>query len=124
MVGIDLVSIKRFERFYKKFGEKALYRYLCKEEIELSKKRVETLSGFYAAKEAVSKALGCGIGKELGFHDIILHKTKENAPYFTLPKKIIKKYNINNLSLSITHEKEYAIAVAFIEADKQNILSH
>jgi len=124
MVGIDLVNIKRFENFYKKFGKKALLRYLNHEEIELSKKRVETLSGFYAAKEAVSKALGCGIGKELGFHDIILYKTRDNAPYFTLPKKIIKKYNINNLSLSITHEKEYAIAVAFIEADKQESLSH
>ena len=124
MVGIDLVNIKRFENFYKKFGKKALLRYLNPEEIELSKKRVETLSGFYAAKEAVSKALGCGIGKELGFHDIILYKTRDNAPYFTLPKKIIKKYNINNLSLSITHEKEYAIAVAFIEADKQESLSH
>ena len=124
MVGVDLVNIERFEKFYKKFGKKALLRYLNAEEIELSKKRVETLSGFYAAKEAVSKALGCGIGKELGFHDIVLHKTKDNAPYFTLPEKIIKRYNINNLSLSITHEKEYAVAVAFIEADKQDILSH
>ncbi len=124
MVGVDLVNIERFEKFYKKFGKKALLRYLNPDEIELSKQRVETLSGFYAAKEAVSKALGCGIGKELGFHDIVLHKTKDNAPYFTLPEKIIKRYNINNLSLSITHEKEYAIAVAFIEADKQDILSH
>ncbi len=124
MVGVDLVNIERFEKFYKKFGKKALLRYLNPDEIELSKQRVETLSGFYAAKEAVSKALGCGIGKELGFHDIVLHKTKDNAPYFTLPKKIIKRYNINNLSLSITHEKEYAVAVAFIEADKQDILSH
>ena len=124
MIGIDLVNIKRFENFYKKFGEKALLRYLCQDEIELSKKRLETLCGFYAAKEAISKALGCGIGKKLNFHDIILHKTKGNAPYFTLPKEIIEKYNIKNLSLSITHEKEYAIAVAFIEANKQEILSH
>ncbi len=124
MIGIDLVKIKRFETFYRKFEEKALFRYLCKEEIELSKKRLETLSGFYAAKEAISKALGCGIGKELGFHDIVLHKTEKNAPYFTLPKKIIEKYHIIDLSLSITHEKEYAIAVAFIKTNKQNILSH
>ena len=124
MIGIDLVNIKRFENFYKKFGKKALLRYLCQDEIELSKKRLETLCGFYAAKEAISKALGCGIGKKLNFHDIILHKTKDNAPYFTLPKEIIEKYNIKNLSLSITHEKEYAIAVAFIEANKQEILSH
>ena len=124
MIGVDLVNIKRFEKFYKKYGEKALLKYLCKEEIELSNKRVDTLSGFFAAKEAISKALGCGIGKELSFHDIVLHKTEKNAPYFTLPKRVINRYNINNLSLSITHEKEYAIAVAFIEANKQNILSH
>jgi len=124
MIGIDLVNIKRFDNFYKKFGKKALLRYLNDEEIILSKSRLETLSGFYAAKEAVSKALGCGIGKELCFHDIVLHKTEDNAPYFTLPKKIIDKYEIKDLSLSITHEKEYAIAVALIETKKQTTLSH
>jgi holo-[acyl-carrier protein] synthase len=124
MLGIDLVSIERFENFYKKFGKKALLRYLNKNEIELSKEKIETLSGFYAAKEAISKALGCGIGSELSFHDIQIRKTSKNAPYFTLPKYLVEKYNITETSLSITHEKEYAIAVAYIKSKVKNQLWH
>lgn len=124
MLGIDLVKIERFENFYKKFGKKALLRYLNEDEIELSKGKIETLSGFYAAKEAISKALGCGIGSELSFHDIRIRKTSKNAPYFTLPKDIVKKYSITESSLSITHEKEYAVAVAYIKSNNTNQLWH
>ncbi len=114
MIGIDIVDIERFERFYKKFKNKALERFLDTNEINLSKRKIETLAGFFASKEAVSKALCTGIGNELCFHDIQIHKTKQNAPFFTLSKKIIEKYNIKETSLSITHEKQYVIAVAYI----------
>ena len=124
MIGIDLINIKRFEKFYKKFQQKALDRFLSTEEIKLSKKRIETLAGFYAAKEAVSKALGCGIGSKLSFHDIHIHKTQINAPYFTLPKHIVQEYKITETSLSITHEKEYAIAVVYIKASDLKKLFH
>ncbi len=124
MIGIDLINIKRFEKFYKKFQQKALERFLSTEEIKLSKKKIETLAGFYAAKEAVSKALGCGIGSKLSFHDIHIHKTQINAPYFTLPKHIVQEYKITETSLSITHEKEYAIAVAYIKASDLKKLFH
>ncbi len=118
MVGIDIVDIERFDQFYKKFKDKALERFLNQNEINLSKKKIQTIAGFFASKEAISKALGTGIGKELSFHDIQIHKTKQNAPYFTLPKQIIDKYSITETSLSITHEKKYAIAVASIKSDK------
>jgi len=117
MIGIDLVDIKRFERFYGKFEKKALKRFLNNEEIELSNLKIQTLAGFFASKEAISKALGTGIGKELSFHDIKLYKDKKNAPYFTLPKKIIEKYEITDTALSITHEQDYAIAVAYIQSN-------
>ncbi|NPA74103.1 MAG: holo-ACP synthase [Epsilonproteobacteria bacterium] len=115
MIGVDIVDIKRFERFYDKYKEKALKRYLNDSEIELSKQKIETLAGFFASKEAISKALGCGIGKELTFLDIRIHKSPKNAPYFTLPKQIVEKYAVKDTSLSISHEKEYAIAIAYIE---------
>ncbi len=122
MIGIDLVEINRFEKFYKKFGQKALTRFLNEEEIALSKGKIETLAGFFASKEAISKALGVGIGRELSFLDIILHKTDKNTPYFTLPKSIIEIYNIKESSLSITHEKSYAIAVAYLKQDYEKPL--
>ncbi len=125
MIGIDIINIERFERFYKKFGNKALERFLNKNEIFLSKGKTETLAGFFASKEAISKALGTGIGKELSFHDIQIHKTEKNAPYFSLPKKIINDFMIEETSLSISHEKSYAVAVAYIKTKKiSNKLFH
>ena len=117
MVGIDIIDIGRFERFYEKFGEKALKRFLSDKEIALSNLKIDTLAGFFASKEAISKALGTGIGDKVGFFDIKLYKDSKNAPYFTLPKKIVLEYGIKETSLSISHEKSYAVAVAVIETN-------
>ena len=62
--GIDVISIPRIEKFIEKFGDRALEKYLSSDEIKLVK-TPKTAAGFWAVKEAVSKALGCGIGKEL-----------------------------------------------------------
>ena len=113
MIGIDIVKISRIEKMINRFGNRAFRKIFDKDEISLIK-HSQTAAGFFASKEAVSKALKTGIGKECGFFDIKIHKDKNGAPYFTLKKEIIKKYNIIETSLSITHEKEYAVAVAII----------
>ena len=125
MIGIDIVKIERIERLIDRFGDKALFRFLDKEEVVLVKKK-ETAAGFFAAKEAVSKALGVGIGKECSFFDIKLHKDENGAPFFTLSKRIVEKYAIFETALSITHEQEYAIAVAVINSKLKfsRIISH
>jgi holo-[acyl-carrier protein] synthase len=114
MIGIDIVSLERFEKFLKKFPDKALQRFLNLEEISLVK-TPQNAAGFFAAKEAISKALGTGISKECSFKDIIIHKDDNNAPYFTLTKSIVEKYGITDCALSITHDGGFAIAVADIE---------
>lgn len=98
-----------------RFGDKALQRFLSKDEIALVK-NYKTASGFWAAKEAFSKALGVGIGAECGFHDILIYKSKKGAPRLKISKKLLDKFNIADLSLSITHDGEYAIAVVAIES--------
>ena len=117
MIGIDLVSIERIQKLQERFGDKALQKYLTKEEILLVKNNA-TAAGFYAAKEAVSKALGIGISAQCSFFDIHIHKDVLNAPYFTLSKKLIDAYAITNTALSITHDGGFAIAVAVIEGKK------
>ncbi len=67
---------KRNRKIIDKFGDKALSRFLSKKEIKIAKK-VETIAGFWAIKEATSKALGVGIGKKLGFKDIKIYKTNK-----------------------------------------------
>ena len=114
MIGIDLIKTSRMNNLIEKFGDKALQKFLSDDEILLVK-NYKTASGFWATKEAVSKALGVGIGAECSFHDIIISKTKKGAPKIKLSSHIIKKYNILDTSVSITHDGEYAIAVATIQ---------
>jgi holo-[acyl-carrier protein] synthase len=115
MIGIDLIKTSRMNRLMERFGEKALQKFLSPDEIKLVK-NYKTASGFWAVKEAVSKALGVGIGTECGFHDITIFKTAKGAPQIKLTQEIVDKYNITGTSISITHDGEYAIAVAAIES--------
>jgi holo-[acyl-carrier protein] synthase len=114
MIGIDLISVPRMERLLKKFGQKALLRFLCEEEILLVKNDT-TAAGFWAVKEAFSKALGTGIGSKCSFHDIKIYKDEQGAPKIALSRKIIKEFGITRTALSITHDGEFAIAVVTIE---------
>ena len=119
MIGVDLVSVERITKLNKRFGDKALVKFLSPEEILLAKSDA-TAAGFYAAKEAVSKALGIGISAQCGFMDIKLYKDAKNAPFFTLSAHLIEAYAITDLSLSITHDNGFAIAVAVIEGKKSS----
>lgn len=110
MIGIDVTSINRIKNMYEKFGRKAYERFLDDEEIALIK-RPETAAGFWAAKEAASKAIGTGIGKECSFHDMKIKKNKRGAPKLKYTKSIRKKYKISKTLLSITHDQGVAIAV-------------
>jgi holo-[acyl-carrier protein] synthase len=114
MIGIDLIKTSRMERFIERFSDKALQKFLTKNEIKLIKS-YKTAAGFWAIKEATSKALGTGIGKECGFHDIEIYKTKQGAPKLSLSKKLVAKFNIIDASLSITHDGEYAIGVVTLQ---------
>lgn len=114
MIGIDIVVISRVEKMIEKFGEKALKKFLSNEEVLLVKNS-STAAGFWAAKEAASKAIGTGIGSSCGFHDIKISKDKNNAPKIKYKKHIRKKYKIQNSSLSITHDGGFAIAVVALE---------
>ena len=124
MIGVDIVSIERMKHFKERFGDKALAKFLTLEEIALVKSDA-SLAGFFAAKEAISKALGLGISQTCGFFDIKLYKDAKNAPYFTLSHHLIETFAITDTSLSITHDNGFAIAVAVIEGKKEKrVLFH
>jgi len=115
MIGIDIVEVKRIKKvldkhnsFLKKiFNEEELKR------IEKRKNPYERIAGMYAAKEAVSKAMGTGIGK-ISFKDI---KLKYNGDVPTAEVKNLK------FLLSISHERKYAVAIAKIKNKKIKINS-
>jgi len=112
-IGTDIINISRINNSLEKFGEKFKERFLIEDEIKHAKK-TESIAGYWAAKEAISKALGCGICSTLSFHDIFIQKDARGAPYFTLSEKSSKVYPIKHASLSISHDGGFAIAVVII----------
>ncbi|HLD23467.1 MAG TPA: holo-ACP synthase [Sulfuricurvum sp.] len=116
MIGIDLIKLDRMKRFLERFGDRGLRKFLSENEILLIK-TYRNAAGFWAAKEACAKALGCGIGHECGFHDILLSKTSKGAPRIDLSVHVKEAFGIQSLSISITHDGEYAIAVVALESN-------
>jgi len=112
MIGIDIIEIKRIEKFINRFGEKGLKRILTPKEISLLSNKASSIAGYFAAKEAFSKALGVGIGSECSFLDIEILKNSKNKPYFS--KKTLEKFNIQKADLSISHDGGFAIAAVII----------
>lgn len=110
-IGVDIVSIKRIEHFINKYEQKALKRFLTENEINLIKKP-QNAANFWAAKEAFSKALGTGIGSKCSFLDIEILKDSYGKPFFT--NSTLKKFNIKNSSLSITHDGGFVIAAVIL----------
>ncbi|MDM5272049.1 holo-ACP synthase [Sulfurovum sp. zt1-1] len=113
-IGTDIIQIERVRKMVEKYGIKFQERFLTDSEIDESRK-VESIAGLWAAKEAIAKALGCGIGAELAFHDIIIYKDQKGAPHFKLSPQAQARHQIKNSSLSISHDGGFAISIVVIE---------
>lgn len=103
MIGIDIIEIERVKKVYEKHEDRFLERIFNPEEITYIKSRpnfYESLSAYFATKEAVSKANGTGIDG-VAFKDI---KLKFN-PY-------IAEIGEKTFTYSVSHEREFAVAVA------------
>jgi len=111
VIGIDIVEISRIEKMLEKFGNKALNRFLTPAEQSMLTSP-SSIAGYWAAKEAFSKALGFGIGEKCSFLDIEILKNKNNKPYFS--ENTIKKFNLKNADLSISHDGGFAIAAVIV----------
>jgi len=120
-IGCDLISINRIEKIYQKQGVRFLNKFLSDEEQKLVKSSA-TLAGFWAAKEAASKALGLGICKECSFFDIKISKNAKNAPCLTYSQKLCQVFKIKSNSLSISHDNGFAMAVVLVLEDNENKL--
>ena len=119
MLGIDLTKTSRMERLLERYGEKFLHKYLSSEEISLIKSH-KTAAGFWAIKEATSKALGSGIGSDCGFFDIVIYKTAKGAPKIALSTRVVTKFQIEEASVSLSHDGEYAVAVVALKLATTN----
>ena len=126
MVGVDIVNVDRVAKLNKKeaFIEKVLTNqereYLRKKSTKVNNQYSEhdySLAGFWAAKEAVLKALGVGLSGGAGFKDITIKHTQLGDPYIEFsPKlsKVLKSKNKTSVQISISHDGEYSTSVAVL----------
>jgi holo-[acyl-carrier protein] synthase len=120
--GIDIIEVGRIESSHEKFGERFLKRILRPAEIEycLSHKRpAPFLAARFAAKEAVSKAFGTGIGAQLGWQDVEVGRKPSGEPFVILHDgglRLLEQRNARMVHLSLSHTEAYAAAVAVLEA--------
>ena len=119
-IGTDIVSVNRIKNSLK--NKNFISRIFNEKEI-LKCKRIKNSSNCYAkrfaAKEAFSKALGTGISNGINFNEIVILNKKSGKPYINIigqTKKIINKKlkKKNKISLSLSDEKEYAVAFVTI----------
>ena len=108
-IGIDIIELNRIEKMLDgklKFMERILTENERNVAMELKGSRLtEFVAGRFAAKEAYSKAVGTGIGKEVSFSDIEVKKDERGKP--------ITEYIVH---LSISHSKEFAVAQVVLES--------
>jgi len=113
-LGVDIVEIERVERSVTRYGEKFLSRVYTEAELELCRNNVPELAARFAGKEAVMKALGTG-RRGVSWRDIEILRNKRNAPLVYLhgrARSRAKKLGIEEIVISLSHSRDYAIASA------------
>jgi holo-[acyl-carrier protein] synthase len=118
-IGTDIVEIGRIEKAIRK-NVKFMDKVFSKEEkqyLESRNMRPEYVAGRFAAKEAVSKALGTGfVG--FGFTDIEIVRSLSGKPEVILKEKaekVARRYGEYKIHLSISHGRDCAVAFAVLE---------
>jgi len=110
--GVDLIEIARIEEAISRHGEHFLKRVYTSAELELCGKRFESLAGRFAVKEAVAKALGCGIG-DVTWKEIEVLMDEQNAPILHLhgnAKQKSSELGLTAWSVSVSHSQSHALA--------------
>ncbi|MDB9741440.1 holo-ACP synthase [Akkermansiaceae bacterium] len=121
-IGIDVVETSRIESSISQFGDQFLSRIFTPDErkyCEKNKRAVLHYAARFAAKEAVSKALGTGIGKDVAFTEIEVAKKESGEPVIILhgkAKAFAQQREICQILISLTHAEHYAAANAVIMA--------
>ncbi|HEV3409563.1 MAG TPA: holo-ACP synthase [Chthoniobacterales bacterium] len=120
-VGIDIIETARIEHSLERFGDRFKHRVFTDDEIaycESMKFPARHFAARFAAKEAVSKAFGTGIGGTMGWRDIEVHRQESGQPFIVLQgsaKQHADTRGISSISVSLSHADAYSAAVIVLE---------
>ncbi|MCI1696930.1 holo-ACP synthase [Aneurinibacillus aneurinilyticus] len=121
-VGIDIVELERIQKIIGRQESAFLERIFTERErknVPLGEARkIEFVAGRYAAKEAISKALGTGIGKVFSFQDAEILPGETGKPNVCIDASLLERITGKRGSfchLSISHSEKYAVAQVILE---------
>lgn len=117
-IGIDVVEVDRIETAIVRQGEAFLTRLFTEREREYCERQARPAMHYaarFAAKEAVSKAFGTGIGGSAGWLEMEVSRAESGAPKMLFhgnAESFLKTEGISEVQISLTHARDYAAANA------------
>ncbi len=121
-IGIDVVDCARIQSSIERFGDRFLQRVFTEGEIAYSssmKFPARHFAARFAAKEALSKAFGTGIGKSMGWRDLDVRKKESGEPYVVLSggaEKMAQEQGVEKVWMSLSHTETIGMATIILEA--------
>ena len=118
--GCDLIEIERIAKALQR--ENFCTRIYTAEELRYAEskkdlRKAASLAAVFAAKEAVAKALGVGLG-QIGWSEIEVRHDELGKPFVALSgraRALAEERGVKNIHLSLSHSREYALAMVILE---------
>src|SRR5512135_2504857 len=114
--GVDLIEIDRFISAYRRYDQRLLQRLFTSTELVENGENMASLAARLAAKEAVAKALGTGIG-HVSWHDIEICRGDMGEPILLLhgaAEQLAAEQHLDTWAISLSHTQEHAIAFVVV----------
>ena len=121
-IGTDIIEVDRIRTSFERFGERFLKRILRPDEIRYClthKEPAPFLAARFAAKEAISKAFGTGIGAQLGWQDMEIGRKESGEPFVILHDagtRLLEARGGSKVLVSLSHTQAHATAVAVLQS--------
>ena len=120
-IGTDIIEVERIQTALQRFGDSFLQRILRPEEISYChgfKNPAPHIAVRFAAKEAIAKAFGTGMGAQLGWLDLQVCRKASGEPFIVLHgagQTLFAARRATQLLITLSHTHNYATAVAILE---------
>ncbi len=111
-VGVDLIETERIARALERWGDRFLQYVYTTSELDYCRRHVPELAARFAAKEAVSKALGTGL-REVKWREMEVLSDARGKPLVRLhgrAKKRAEELGLEKFAISLSHSRRYAVA--------------
>lgn len=126
-IGVDITEVKRIEAAITRFGDRFLSRIYLPQEMQYCqsyKNPMPHLAARFAAKEAISKAFGTGIGKHLSWLDLEVGRKNSGEPFVILHRQaasLLEAAGAARVLISLSHTRQHAVAMAVLAGPSVSI---